>query len=121
MNMKIKSIRIPDELEEKLKAKAGQGNIKLSKVLRENIDFYLGLDATLLKSARRIATALNITPAQVISNLALSRLAELEAKRGVYGPTYELLHEFLKYDHDVIEGEKCISLLKKAEEMRDET
>lgn len=55
---------------------------------------------------------LGVTSIEVIGNLAVGRLAELEARREVWGATGEVLDEFFTLDGETPDGQTLFDILK---------
>lgn len=107
------SVVFPNELVEKMAKRAKQEGLSVSDLIRKAVDNYLLIDPVLMKNARRFGVALGFPAITVISNLATGRFAQLEAKREVWGPTYEVIDEFMTtLDSEAITGQELFDMLK---------
>lgn len=115
--MKNRSVVLSDELDSRIVERVTKEN-KFSDIVRDACDAYLEIDEELLRIAKKYSAGLEvigmkISPMRVISNLAMSRLAQLQAKREVFGVSDEILREFTEVDGKVIKGYRVIEYVGK--------
>jgi len=108
---RTRSFVIHEELDKKMHRLVTEKK-SYSEVMREALKIGTDIDQGLVATANRFAAALGISAGHVISNLALSRIAQLDADREVNGPTWNLLVEFQKVGEKMIEGEDAYRALK---------
>jgi hypothetical protein len=109
---KNRSIYFEDATDELISKRAEDEQISFSDLVRKAIEVYCNVDPFLKRKAGAFKAAFNIDIMQAISNLALSRIAQLEAKREVWGNTGDVLFEFSEIGDSFIQGEEAFKMLK---------
>lgn len=111
---KITSVSLPDDLDKALDLACDERELSRSRLIREAVQFYIELDAAMLRNAQRLAMRMNITTAQVVGNLVTSKLAELDAYQELFGCQPDMLSMFAFADGNrLIEGAELYQMLKR--------
>lgn len=110
---KTRSVVFSDDFDKAVHNRAKEEDMKLSVFIKHALEAYMGLNPDLMKTAKKWSVALDCEPMTVVNNLAIYRLADLDAKREVYGPTEEVLHEFARSDETDLSGVELYKALKK--------
>ena len=107
-----KSVVLSEDLDKKISERAKVEEITVSDLIRKALESYLHIDPGLVKAASRYAAALNKNPMTIISNLAISKFARMDAEREVFGMGPRLLEEFFAIDGIMATGETLYETLK---------
>jgi hypothetical protein len=107
-----KSVVLSKNLDMRISKRAKKEGITLSDLIRDALESYLNIDPGLMKAVLRFAAVLDTHPMIIISNLATSKFAKMNAEREVFGPSNELLDEFFRIDGVVATGDTLYNTLK---------
>ncbi len=110
---KTQSLVFPDKLHKAINKRAKQEGTTFSDICRRGIECYLYLDPEVLELAKRLAAAIGCHPMTVISNFAISKIAQRDAEIEYHGMTDRTYEELQKQDGVVMEGDALYQLLKK--------
>jgi hypothetical protein len=83
-----------------------------SDFMRTAIESFILIDKKLLNVAGRLAAAIGCNPITVISNFAISKLAQRDAEIEVFGVIDRIYNEIRKVDGVVVESEQLYQALK---------
>lgn len=117
---KIRSVAMPEDLDVRMIKQVKKLDIPLTEFIRQALEVYLELDPLLLKKAGQLAGALGLSTIDTISHLAMGRLAELKARRKVWGPSHELMQEFVSLDKETLQGRALFDFLTRMYLKREE-
>jgi len=106
------SIYIPEGVQAALNVHAEANGLSFNSQVIDALEAYLSIDPVLMKKAIKMAAGVNVHVCRAISNLAIGRLAQLDADREVRGPREDLLFEFTTQDGEIIKGDGCYNLCK---------
>jgi hypothetical protein len=109
MSRKISSISLSPELHARIQEKVKEEGRPFSEIVKDAVEMYLELDPMLMKSAKRLAMGLGISPTQVIQRFAIRVFAEDQASREVYGKSTLGLNKLFMWETD--ESEENIDLM----------
>jgi hypothetical protein len=107
-----KSVLLSDDTYKMLKKRASGKHGGDSDFMRTAIESFILIDKKLLNVAGRLAAAIGCHPITVISNFAISKLAQRDAEIEVFGVTDRIYNEIRKVDGVVVEGEQLYQALK---------
>jgi len=118
--MKTQSVTLPLELDARVRKHMEKMEMGFTHIVREALEVCLDLDPLLLKKAGQLAGALGLSTMDTISHLAMGRLAELKARRKVWGPSQELMQEFVSLDKDNLKGRQLFDFLTRMHTKKEE-
>lgn len=110
--MANRSVIFDDKLNRAAANRSEMEGISFSDLVRKAVMNYLLIDPVLMKKAARLSTGLGVAPIEVVANLATGRLAQMEAEREVWGPTGEVIEEFVTLDGETPDGQTLFEMLK---------
>jgi hypothetical protein len=84
-----------------------------SDICRRAIECYMLRDPKVLEAAKPLGAAIGCHPMTVISNFAISKIAQRDAEIEAHGVTNRIYAELRKVDGKVVGGDKLYNALRK--------